>query len=706
MFFLNSTALFALFAAAFPIIIHFFSAAKLKKIEFSSIRFLNEIQKSKIKKIQVKNLLLLFLRVLIITFIVLSFSRPALKSDYLSSISSASKTAAVIIIDDTYPMAISSEKGSAFNRAKKIAKEIVSLAKDGDYFSIATFSNQEKSLMFYSDKFLLERLIENLSITPAFKSIYPTIKNSIVEILKRPEINKDIFIISNFQKNKFDLKENILKDLTIDGAYLNLFLIDIETYVNQNLVIENLRLDSKILWANKKLEFSSLISNRGESTSSTIVELYLNDEPKSQKYLSLSPGTSEEIKLEASSQRKGYNFAKIKIQDDELNFDNERYLAFFIPNNLSVLLLAPEAEEVSYIKYAILASDTNAQIFIAKNSSDLNKINAQILSEDNKNFSSIILLGATNPEMTEFFLKSHRNGHGCIFIPTIKDDAKTIHELLKQAGISISVEKTEVSQHNAEIFGFDKINLEHPIFEEVFQKKKVDITSPKFLYYFRLSKSQFLSPIISLNDDSPYFSEVKFEKFGKFFIFATPINPAICDIVFKPIFAPLIFRTVLYASTSELKQYDAYVGHEISIVSDKPHSRYEILSPDNAKEIILPRKESTNIITYANANIPGFYSVKANDNIVTVFTTNINPSGSNLNKINFIEIKNKFEELKYIKNIKILSNEKNIKDEIISSRFGTELWPFFLIFAIILIYIEGIISRGSKKDYESIISLS
>ena len=62
MIFLNPTVLFGLLASSIPVIIHFLNLRKIKKVEFSTLTFLKELQKSKIKKIKFKQWLLLVLQ--------------------------------------------------------------------------------------------------------------------------------------------------------------------------------------------------------------------------------------------------------------------------------------------------------------------------------------------------------------------------------------------------------------------------------------------------------------------------------------------------------------------------------------------------------------------------------------------------------------------------------------------------------------------
>ena len=98
MVFLNPAILFGLLAASIPVILHFLNLRKIKKVEFSTLTFLKELQKTKIKKIKFKQWLLLLLRILIILFLVSSFARPTLESITISGTRSVAKTTAVFIL--------------------------------------------------------------------------------------------------------------------------------------------------------------------------------------------------------------------------------------------------------------------------------------------------------------------------------------------------------------------------------------------------------------------------------------------------------------------------------------------------------------------------------------------------------------------------------------------------------------------------------
>ena len=78
--FLYPEFLFGLFTLIIPIIIHLFNFRRSKKVYFSSTRFLKNIKKSTSQKRQIKHFLILFSRLLFLTFLVLAFAQPFIPS--------------------------------------------------------------------------------------------------------------------------------------------------------------------------------------------------------------------------------------------------------------------------------------------------------------------------------------------------------------------------------------------------------------------------------------------------------------------------------------------------------------------------------------------------------------------------------------------------------------------------------------------------
>lgn len=207
MTFLNPTFLFALFASAIPVLIHLFNLRRLKTVEFSSIKFLKELQRSRIRSLKIKQIILLLIRVLAIVFLVLAFSRPVIKG-YLFKpmIAGHARSSVVIILDNTLSMASTDEKGRFINQAKSIAQSIMDILTESDEFALIRLSDIPNIATdgFTHNISFMRKLIDETEFTYTHKKLYDALAVSSKIIEKSKNLNREIYIISDMQKSEFD----------------------------------------------------------------------------------------------------------------------------------------------------------------------------------------------------------------------------------------------------------------------------------------------------------------------------------------------------------------------------------------------------------------------------------------------------------------------------------------------------------------------
>jgi sterol desaturase/sphingolipid hydroxylase (fatty acid hydroxylase superfamily) len=75
---INSTLIFGLVLATVPVILHMVMRARPKRIEFPALRLLKARQPSNSRRMQLRHLLLLILRSLVIAILVIAIARPSL----------------------------------------------------------------------------------------------------------------------------------------------------------------------------------------------------------------------------------------------------------------------------------------------------------------------------------------------------------------------------------------------------------------------------------------------------------------------------------------------------------------------------------------------------------------------------------------------------------------------------------------------------
>jgi uncharacterized membrane protein len=697
MIFLNPAILFGLLAASIPVIIHLFNLRKLKKIEFSTLTFLKELQKNKIRKIKLKQWILLALRVLIILFVVMAFARPALQSLQIGGTTSAAKTTAVFILDNTYSMSIVDQKGSYYNQSKEIIKQVLSQLQEGDEVGLILVSKPKGENKLTSNLSEFVKNIDQLDLSFASSDLNSAITKASQVISESKNFNKEIYVLSDFQKNKIT-KENLNNDLSeLLNESIRLYSFDLSDKDVFNLSVDKLKINNQIFEKDKPVSFSVTISNNSkQDVSSAVVSLFINDERASQKSFDVGAGQSAIAEIEAIPKTNGFIDVVAEIETDEIEQDNKRFASLFIPEKISVGLFAENQNDLTYVD---LALQTAGQEKYQIERKSLNQLTSQQLNK----YQTIIISSntiASGVDQVKMFLQ---NGGGVVLFPSSNQDAAKLNQLYSQLGLRISSSFVgKVSSNDLKI-KFDKTDFNHPVFQNIFQnddKKKYE--SPELNAYYKLSSSG--NQIISLVDGSSFLSEYKIGK-GKVFVFNSAPVLSWSDFPIKSIFAPLMNKSVAYLSSKERDENIFLAGDEVNInLKNTNASQIKILRPDKTEEFInLSDNLRNDYLAFSNTSVTGSYKFYSGENLIENISVNTDPTESKIDYADESEFENYLEQIKFAGKYVSIDKESNVVEKIMLARFGSELWRYFLLIAIILALIEMTIARNAKKDLEGIV---
>ncbi len=696
MIFLNPAILFGLFAASIPVIIHLFNLRKLKKIEFSTLAFLKELQKNKIRKIKLKQWILLALRVLIILFIVMAFARPTLKSFQVGGTTSAAKTTAIFILDDTFSMSVVDQKGSYFNQGKEIINKVVSQLQEGDEVGLILVSNPKKENKLTSNLSEFLKTTDQLDLNYTSGDINSALVKSAQLISESKNFNKEIYVLSDFQKDKITNK-NLTNDLSeLLNESVKLYSFDLSDKDVFNLSVDDLKSNNQIFEKDKSVSFSITVTNNSrQDVNSAVVSLFLDNERAAQKSFDVNAGRSINVEIEAVPKSTGFIDVTAEIETDEIEQDNKRFASLFIPEKISVGLFAENNNDLSFVDLALQTTGETKYVIERKN---INQLSSQQLN----GFQTIILSANSLSSGIEQIKNYIQNGGGLILFPSSVPDQIKLNQLYSQLGLGVNSSFVGKVNSNDLKIKFDKTDFNHPIFQNVFQndeKKKYE--SPELNAYYKNSSAG--NQIISLVDGSSFLSEIRFGK-GKILVFNCAPVLTWSDFPIKSIFAPLMNKSVAYLTSKERDQNIFIAGEEVNInLRNQNSSQIKIIKPDKSEEFIkLNDNSSRDYLAYSNTNEAGNYKFYSVDKLVDNISINTDPAESKTNYADESDFENYLKEIKFDGTYVPIDKESNITEKILQARFGSELWRYFLLVAIILALIEMTIARNTKKDLEGI----
>jgi len=695
MTFLNPAVLFGLIAASIPIIIHLLNLRKLKKIDFSTLQFLKELQKNKIRKIKIKQWLLLALRVLIILAIVAAFARPTLVGVSIGGTTSAAKTSAVFILDDTFSMSVVDQDGSYFNQAKEAIKNILTQFEEGDEFGLVLVSNQPDETEMTSDLNKFRQEIDETNISYASGKLNNAIIKAAQLIGDAQNFNKEIYLFTDFQKGRL-ASENETTNLKEQlGEQVRLYSFDYSDKEIFNFGIDELKINTQIFEKDKPIKFKAIVKNYSDrAKENLVVSLFVDGERLAQQSLNLNPGESKTADLESSAKNYGYNEAFAEIEEDDILQDNNRFTSFSIPEKIPVLILFDNINDTKLVE-AALKSVSEKDYF------ELTLKNVeQISGTQLKNYKVVVILSSDFTNAAEKLKQFVESGKGVVIFPSSDSQSQNFISSINSLGISIS--GGLVVSDKGQSVQFNEVDFNHPVFENIFiEQKKKQVESPEFYSYYKINPVGKGKAIISLEDESSFLSEYSLDG-GKVLVFSSAPVFKWSDFPIKSIFAPSITKSVMYLSTKNNIANNYFAGETINVnVSERTLPQIEVLKPDGTEEIInIEAERNTNFISYDLTFLTGNYKFYSGDRLLSTSTINTDPLESVTEYLTQSEFEEYLEKINF--NGKYIQIEKNDNPSqmILQARFGSELWKYFVLLAILLALIEMTIARNAKKEIE------
>jgi hypothetical protein len=123
--FINPFLLLFAAAAGIPLLLHLLNRQRVKIVEFSTVKYLLSLQKTRMRKVRIRQILLLILRTLALLAIAFAFARPTIKGGYLPSLGGKSTTTAIMLLDISGSSISETNAGSFFERSIEKATQIL-----------------------------------------------------------------------------------------------------------------------------------------------------------------------------------------------------------------------------------------------------------------------------------------------------------------------------------------------------------------------------------------------------------------------------------------------------------------------------------------------------------------------------------------------------------------------------------------------------
>ena len=672
MHFLYPAFLFALLSLAIPVIIHLFNFRRYKKVYFSNVQFLKEVQEQQASNRNLKERLILVSRLLALTFLVLAFARPYLSRD--KEVIAGKQKVVSIFVDNSYSMQTLNREGSLLDQAKQKAKQIAAAYNINDRFQLLTqdFEGRHQRLLNRSE---FNDAVDAVKISPQSRQISEVTDRQKSLLDMQTGTVKQSYIISDFQKN-------MLRDATKQDAGLPVNLVQLKANSLPNVAVDSVWMLNATHRPNEAERVVVRLRNYADKIAEKIpLKLFINGEQKAIGTYTVKARSAQNDTLAFSGLQGGWQKAEIQLQDNPVTFDNTFYFTFNVTHKLPVLLING-GQPNKYLS-AVFASDN---FFNQKQVSDGNVDYAGLNSYPSIILSDVKTISTGLAQQ----LKAYVSKGGTLMVfPSSDADLSSYKAFLQPLGASYpAILITEPDKVSA-------INLQSPVFKTIFESFPQNPNLPLVKKYFTLSPGNGNAEyLLRMQNGRPLWQGSSFGN-GKVYVCGVALDEDFSNLPVHALFVPITLRIVLLSGHD---QPLFYTTGDIKPIETVPlqSSEKQLVKLVKGKQIIIPdvKQQEGSTLLYLPDQLTetGIYELKKQDSTAAVLAFNDNRSESDLSYLTDSDL-NKILP----KNATFINGNKlNAEGISRDANLGLQLWKLCIILALIFLAAEILLVRYFK----------
>lgn len=682
--FLNPSLLIGLVAASIPLLLHLLNLRRLKKVEFSSIVFLKELKKSRIRNVKLRQLLLLLLRTLIIACIVLAFARPAFNSTLPGAVAHA-PTSVVYIVDNTFSMDVEDERGVRLTQLKRFIRETLGDLKQGDEVSVVLLSDPFDTRMHGPTRNpeVAAEWIQGLEISYGQPKTSDAIQIANELLSDAGNINREIIVVSDGQKNVVPTSDMLSQQTSGVAVY-------VKSLGNASSSVPNLAIDSVYIsevLLRPGVPQDMIVGVRNWATdefSGAVVSVFDGERRVAQQTIDIAGNTTAFVTFLVTPRQAGVSEFRVEVEGDGLVHDNVYHTSCLVPSFPKVLLVEEVSRQLSFVKAALLADgrDTNSVDEIERTSLGtfpLREYDVVILRDVN-------LSQQQQREITSFV----ESGGGLIvFVGENSIASESSSDLLG----ALSVSKFD-RESFIDPMQFTSIDKKHPLFAGVFKNSGATIGEDPSIKQAVLFES---NEILAVGRKSLLAIGGKGK--GQALMFGFPADGTWTRLPFTGLFVSMVNRGIATVSASPDVTFDAIVGEpirlqlphgvaagEVTEIRDGVSAKRGVSQLSTGTYIVLPASKQPGVITLQNEA----------GSAVAVVNANIDRSESDIQTESENALLDALRPWYEEGAVVALDGSSTEAGATRIARAGTELWTWFLGFALLCALAEMTIASRWK----------
>ncbi len=680
--FLAPSILWGLFAAAIPVLIHLISILQTQRIDFSTVRFIKELEHDIIRKLKLRQLLLLILRTAAIILLVAAFARPVRVGYFPLAGSVGQSTRIAVLLDNSATMDGRVEGTTLLQRSKILALSLLDNL-EGEFILDAYQTSPFRRLTSeaINSKQRLQEIFESIQPTSRPDNIWTAIDSVVArsdheETLVGPSANRELYIFSDFPVT---VQEGWQLPSQNDWRF---YLFPQPNLAN-NLRVKSAEVSSLLKMPNQLLTVETLISSSGNDVKKDVpVQLFFDESRTGQVVSDFDPDDDKNFLFQAFAGEPGIIQGTVEIPDDDFPHDDTHHFQFRMTEEIRCLLLRTDDADRSLLTMALRALNESTQV-VEVEEQVFGTVGATLLGgRDVALLLNPAVLTLRESKALEEFLGD--GGSAVIFLGDAVGGKSP--SWLKESGIATFTGVNRMEEES--FFTVEKIARRHPIFFE-FPAADLEEEMPQVFAHNAISDLGRADILLSLSNGEPLLLEKEIGS-GRILLFTALPDLAWTDLPVRGIFVPLLHRILIYLTEEVSQNLEATVGKALvlSIPREDLSKEIVVTSPVGMETKVIPDYVREQIMIEQIESI-GVHTVTLGGEPFSSFVANLDGREDPYRRLSTDQLEDLFGD----ETARIVVPKEDAVKAVNEARRGTELWHLFLVGAFILLGAETWIGR-------------
>jgi hypothetical protein len=682
--FTNPILLHGLWAGLLPLMIHLLNRRRTVSVPFSNVALLQSLQHDRMKKVKLKQILLLILRSLILLLAALAFSGPTLKGTRADGTAGA-RTSAVILLDRSLSMRHRISGGTLFDRAKGIAREVLDLFDSRDDVSLHLFDDQTEAYNSRS----VEHIQSRLEVAkPSYRGTI--LGSALVQAFDQLDasdlVNRELYIISDMSREGW----LSVPDSLPRAAGLSIFAIPTRPSEVKNLGLVGASPVGQVLSAGRSSTLEVELANYGAAPLFEVpIEVYLDGRRIAQELLHFEPESRKRWHVKITPERGGQVPVVLQVGEDDFEPDNSLTSVLTVPDQIHVLVIGENAEDTYYIEKGLSAALGKGEEILVQRSEPSELSQNLLVSVD-----VVVMCNVSRLSRGQINLLQQRIKQGTGLLITLGEGIDMRHynsELLPALLPTKLVSVVGNPGQNMTYHSFEQPLPSHPVLKNL--KPQKAFKSPRFFAYYRVQSPESLGTVVAFKNGSAAILESVLGD-GRVLMLPSSLEQDLSwtDLPVTGFFVPLLHQTIRYLAMGSFGHANYVVGTTLYRDIRGIQARVAHLQPPSGEpRTIWPEQRGARPVwPVGDLNEPGLWEIYANERLADRFAVHLPVTEVDLSPV--VGLEDHFEGA----NVYVVPEDAKVGDSVLETRMGRELWRSVLGVVLLLLAAEMLLARSTR----------